>query len=103
MSIHVYKELDFKRFLIVLYIISNTEVFLKILSNIIDISGQAYHEFYYNSFLTSLAGTLMIAYFGRFKELVNPLPDKGIINDWDAFMNLELGVNILKCYAKYLD
>jgi hypothetical protein len=66
-SIYTYNELDFKRFLILIFILTNTEVILRLFLAFEVITKTTYHEFYYHSFIMNLFGTLIMVYYSTIK------------------------------------
>lgn len=66
-SIYTYSELDFKRFLLLIFCLTNTEVILRLFLAYSEITKTTYNEFYYHSFFMNLFGTLIMFYYSTIK------------------------------------
>lgn len=79
LSIKSYKELDFKRFIFIIFLLSNTQVIVRAILVFAGIEYQAYHEFYYHSLLLHLVGTLILLPYSNFNLNVNQPPGAAVL------------------------
>lgn len=79
LSIKTYKELDFKRFLFLIFMLSNTQVIVRIIMVANNIEETTYHEFYYHSLILNLLGTLLLYPYSKYDLLVQQPPGTAIL------------------------
>ena len=79
LSIKTYKELDFKRFLFLVFLLTNTQGLFRALMVFLGIVSTTYHEFYYHSLLLNLLGTLLLLPYSKFNLNVNQPPGAAIL------------------------
>jgi hypothetical protein len=79
MSIRAYKELDFKRFIFLLFLVTNTQGLVRAALVFAGIVSTTYHEFYYHSLLLNLLGTLLLLPYSEFNLNVNQPPGAAIL------------------------
>lgn len=80
LSIKTYKELDFKKFIFLIFLLSNTQILLRavlVFNNRIEVSS--YHEFYYHSLILHLLGTLLLLPYSNFNLNVNQPPGSAVL------------------------
>lgn len=107
LSLWAYEELDFKKFLFLIFLISNLYIVPHVLLTI----GKHYFQYditnrdsiYYTSFIVELLSSCLILYYsGINKQLTQPAM-QGVLQSWQAFHNLKLGMDVLFNYAEYKD
>jgi hypothetical protein len=103
LSIRSYKELDFKRFIFLIFLLSNTQVVVRAVLVFAGIESTTYHEFYYHSLLLNLLGTLLLLPYSEFNLNVNQPPGAAVLENFQAFINYIPGSHILRCYALFKD
>lgn len=79
LSIKAYRELDFKRFVFLVFLLSNTQGVVRALMVFLDIVSTTYHEFYYHSLLLNLLGTLLLLPYSEFNLNVNQPPGAAVL------------------------
>lgn len=53
------------------------------------------HCIYYTSLLTQLLNTAIMAYYSRADQKLNQPPMQGVLQSWEAFQNIQVGIQIL--------
>ena len=79
LSVKAYKELDFKRFLFLIFLLSNTQGVVRAGMVLTGIITTTYHEFYYHSLLLNLLGTLLLLPYSEFNLNVNQPPGAAVL------------------------
>lgn len=78
-SIKTYKELDFKKFIFLIFLLSNTQILVRAVLVFNRIETSSYHEFYYHSLLLHLFGTLLLLPYSNFNLNVNQPPGSAVL------------------------
>jgi hypothetical protein len=58
---------------------------------------------YFTVYILELINSCILLYYSGSKSRLNKPAEKGVLEVWRAFNNVELGMNILKEYAAYKD
>ena len=103
LSLKTYKELDFKRFILRIFLLSNVQILLRFVLTRFEITSQTYHEFYYHSLLHNLALTALLVPYSQFNSNVQPPPGEAVLEHFDAFLSYNPGKFILSSFAAHLD
>lgn len=79
LSIKTYKELDFKKFIFLIFLLSNTQILVRAVLVFNQIEKSSYHELYYHSLLLHLFGTLLLLPYSNFNLNVNQPPGSAVL------------------------
>ena len=96
LSLWTYDELDFKKFLFLIFFCSNLTIIPRAIVNIWGNPTEFSFEIYYATYIVQLLDTVIMVYYsGINQELTQPAM-QGVLQSWEAFHNLSLGMNILE-------
>ncbi len=79
LSILAYRELDFKRFIFFIFVLSNMQVLMRCIFVYAEIDDRTYHEFYYHSIFLNFCGTLILYPYTNFNSYVRQPPSTAVL------------------------
>jgi hypothetical protein len=106
LSIYTYDDLDFTKLLLLLFITFNISIVPQIVIKIEQTDHKTIPQptpTYFTVYIIELINSCILLYYSGSKSRLNKPAEKGVLEVWRAFNNVELGMNILKEYAAYKD
>lgn len=100
LSIWTYEELDFIKFFFLLYAFSNLSIIPKAIFYFSQVDPFINRlPIYYMSFIIELFNTCIIIYYSGINKIFSQPAMQGVLQSWQAFHNLYLGMDILMEFA----
>lgn len=95
LSVWTYDELDFKKFLIMIFFSSNLFIIPHVFLFISDYKITKRDSIYYTSYVIELLNTCIIMYYSGINRKLSQPAMQGVLQSWQAFHNLKFGMEIL--------
>lgn len=95
LSVWTYDELDFKKFLIMIFFSSNIFIIPHVFLFISDYKITKRDSIYYTSYVIELLNTCIIMYYSGINRKLSQPAMQGVLQSWQAFHNLKFGMEIL--------
>lgn len=102
LSTMTYDELDFTKFLLLLFFTSNLSIVPHIILDVLDMQYQNISTrapIYYCAYIIELCNTCLVMYYSGIYKRLGQLPLQGVLQSWEAFHNVQICIKVLLEYA----